>query len=104
MPDEHLNGQLFDSLLEAQVFTEDWRIDYNKRTAPTVHTAGSRRSSSLRAGFTDNNSHNSHSESISYRGPVTLPGAFSDPRIEFSRFSTSSSTPTSENDVGRIGG
>jgi hypothetical protein len=54
MPDEHLNGQLFDSLLEAQVFTEDWRIDYNKRTAPTVHTAGSRRSSSLRAGFTDN--------------------------------------------------
>jgi putative transposase len=27
--DEHLNGQLFDSLLEAQVLTEDWRIDYN---------------------------------------------------------------------------
>jgi hypothetical protein len=53
MPDEHLNGQLFDSLLEAQVFTEDWRID-NKRTAPTVHPAGSRPSSSLRAGFTDN--------------------------------------------------
>ena len=29
MRDEHLNGQVFDSLLEAQVFTEDWRIDYN---------------------------------------------------------------------------
>ena len=27
--DEHLNGQLFDSLLEAQVLTEAWRIDYN---------------------------------------------------------------------------
>ena len=27
--DEHLNGQLFDSLLEARVLTEDWRIDYN---------------------------------------------------------------------------
>jgi len=29
MRDEHLNGQQFDSLLEAQVLTEDWRIDYN---------------------------------------------------------------------------
>ena len=27
--DEHLNGQLFDTLFEAQVLTEDWRIDYN---------------------------------------------------------------------------
>ncbi len=27
--DEHLNGIQFDSLLEAQVFTEDWRVDYN---------------------------------------------------------------------------
>ena len=27
--DEHLNGQLFDSLLEAKVLTELWRIDYN---------------------------------------------------------------------------
>lgn len=30
MRDEHLNGQLFDSLLEAQVLNEDWRIDYNE--------------------------------------------------------------------------
>ena len=30
MHDEHLNGQLFDSLLEAQVLNEDWRIDYNE--------------------------------------------------------------------------
>jgi putative transposase len=27
--DEHLNGMRFDSMFEAQVFTEDWRIDYN---------------------------------------------------------------------------
>jgi len=31
MYDEHRNGQIFDSLLEAQVFTEDWRIDNNNR-------------------------------------------------------------------------
>jgi putative transposase len=29
--DELLNGELFDSLLEAQVVIEDWRIDYNSR-------------------------------------------------------------------------
>ena len=49
MRDEHLNGQVFDSLLEAQVLTEDWRIDYNK-TGPTALTAGLRRSSSSRPG------------------------------------------------------
>jgi len=27
MRDEHLNAQRFDTLLEAQVLTEDWRID-----------------------------------------------------------------------------
>ena len=34
MRDEHLNGQQFDTLLEAQVLTEDWRIDYNMQQAP----------------------------------------------------------------------
>ena len=29
--DEYLNGQIFESLLEAQGFTEDWRIDYSMR-------------------------------------------------------------------------
>ncbi len=33
MRDEHLNGQQFDILLEAQVLTEDWRIDYNMQPA-----------------------------------------------------------------------
>lgn len=29
MRDEHLNGQQFDSLLEAKILAENWRIDYN---------------------------------------------------------------------------
>ena len=37
MRDEHLNGQQFDSLLEAQVFTEDWRIDYNNNRPHSAH-------------------------------------------------------------------
>jgi putative transposase len=35
--DEHLNGQLFDSLLEAKVLTEDWRIDYNMNRPHSAH-------------------------------------------------------------------
>lgn len=47
--DEHLNGQLFDSLLEAKVLTEDWRIDYNTNR---THSGLGRNTplSSLRAG------------------------------------------------------
>jgi len=37
MRDEHLNGQLFDSLFEAQVLTEDWRIDYNINRPHSAH-------------------------------------------------------------------
>jgi putative transposase len=37
MRDEHLNGQQFDSLLEAQVLTEDWRIDYNMHRPHSAH-------------------------------------------------------------------
>ncbi len=37
MRDEHLNGQQFDSLLEAQVLTEDWRIDYNMNRPHSTH-------------------------------------------------------------------
>jgi putative transposase len=37
MRDEHLNGQLFDSLFEAQVLTEDWRIDYNENRPHSAH-------------------------------------------------------------------
>jgi transposase InsO family protein len=37
MRDEHLNGQVFDSLLEAQVLTEDWRIDYNNNRPHSAH-------------------------------------------------------------------
>jgi putative transposase len=37
MRDEHLNGQLFDSLFAAQVLTEDWRIDYNENRPHGAH-------------------------------------------------------------------
>jgi transposase InsO family protein len=37
MRDEHLNGQQFDSLLEARVLTEDWRIDYNMNRPHSAH-------------------------------------------------------------------
>ena len=37
MRDEHLNGQQFDSLLEAKVLTEDWRIDYNVARPHSAH-------------------------------------------------------------------
>ena len=35
--DEYLNGQQFDSLLEAQVLLEDWRIDYNINRPHSAH-------------------------------------------------------------------
>jgi putative transposase len=35
--DEFLNGQLFESLFEAQVLIEDWRIDYNVHRPHAAH-------------------------------------------------------------------
>jgi transposase InsO family protein len=35
--DEHLNGQRFAPLLEAKVFTEDWRIDYKINRPHSAH-------------------------------------------------------------------
>jgi putative transposase len=35
--DELLNGWQFDSLLEARVIIEDWRIDYNWQRPHTAH-------------------------------------------------------------------
>ena len=35
--DEFLNGQHFDSLLEAKVLLEDWRIDYNINRPHSAH-------------------------------------------------------------------
>jgi putative transposase len=35
--DEYLNGQLFDSVLEARILLEDWRIDYNLNRPHTAH-------------------------------------------------------------------
>ena len=70
MRDEHLNGQQFDSLLEAKVLTEDWRTDYNINTPHSAH-GWLTRSSSSRPGSTDRNT-NSHGGWLKYRGPVTI--------------------------------
>jgi putative transposase len=35
--DEYLNGQFFESLFEAQVLIEDWRIDYNVNRPHSAH-------------------------------------------------------------------
>ena len=35
--DEYLNGQRFDTLFEAQVLLEDWRIDYNMNRPHSAH-------------------------------------------------------------------
>jgi len=35
--DEYLNGQLFDTLLEARILLEDWRIDYNNNRPHRAH-------------------------------------------------------------------
>ena len=37
--DEFLNGWQFDSLIEAQVLIEDWRIDYNQNRPHSAHGA-----------------------------------------------------------------
>jgi len=37
MRDEHLNGQQLDSLLEAKILTENWRIDYNMNRPRSAH-------------------------------------------------------------------
>ena len=51
--DEHPNGQLFDSLLEAQVLTELWRIDY--KTGDTADSAGKDRPLSPKPGLSGTN-------------------------------------------------
>jgi transposase InsO family protein len=51
--DEFLNGQRFDSLLEARVLLEDWRIDYNINRPHSAHDWLTR-SSASKAGSTNN--------------------------------------------------
>jgi putative transposase len=74
--DELLNGQLFESVLEARVLLEDWRIDYNTSTGPTAHTAGVRRSSLSRP---SREHQHSHSDWLNYRDPLTLQDSASNP-------------------------
>ncbi len=56
--DEYLKGHLFETVLEAQVLLEGWRIEYNNER-PIARTAGDHRSSSLRSG-SDNTSYSMH--------------------------------------------
>ena len=35
--DEYLNGQIFETVLEARVLLEDWRIDYNCNRPHSAH-------------------------------------------------------------------
>jgi len=65
--DELLNGWQFDSLLEAKVLIEDWRLDYNINTAPP---ASSPRASSPKPGPTDTNRYRHKGWTI-HRGPLS---------------------------------
>ena len=68
MRDEYLNGQQFDSLLEAQVLTEDWRIDYNCNRPHSAH--GWLTPVEFVEAWLTTNSYSSHSGWLSYRDPV----------------------------------
>ena len=68
--DELLNAWRFDSLLEAKVLIEDWRIDYNMNR-PHSPTVTSRPASSPKLGSTETNQC-PHSDWTTYRGPLRL--------------------------------
>ena len=55
MRDEHLNGLLFENLFEAQVLTEDWRIDYNINRPHSAH--GWKTPAAFAAEWTSNHQH-----------------------------------------------
>ena len=55
MRDEHLNGQLFENLFEAQVLTEDWRIDYNVNRPHSAH--GGKTPAAFAAAWNSNHQH-----------------------------------------------
>ena len=72
--DEHLNGQLFDSLFEAQVLTEDWS-DRLQRQSP-AQRARLENAGRVRRGMEHRPpTSNSHNGWITYRVPVTGPAA-----------------------------
>jgi Integrase core domain len=68
--DELLNGWRFDSLLEAEVLIEDWRIDYNNNRPHTAH-GNLTQPSSPKPGPTNTNQH-SHNHWTSQRGPLIV--------------------------------
>ena len=64
------NGQRFDSLLEAQVLLEDWRIDYNMNRPHRPRTAGSPQSEFVETWLHQQRLRTSHSGSINYWDPL----------------------------------
>ena len=67
--DEYLNGQHFDSLLEAQVLLEDWRIDYNMNRPHSAH--GWLTPVEFVEAWLNQQQLHSHSEWINNRDPLT---------------------------------
>jgi putative transposase len=67
--DEFLNGHRFDSLLEAQVLIEDWRIDYNMNRPHSAH--GWLSPDEFARAWTNDTNPNSHKGWTSYRDPLT---------------------------------
>ncbi len=66
--DELLNGWCFDSLLEAQVLIEDWRIDYNVHRLHSAH--GELTPSEFAQAWTTVTNRHSHSAWTTHRGPL----------------------------------
>ena len=75
--DELLNGWQFDSLLEAQVLIEDWRIDYNSNRPHTAH-GDLTPTEFAQAWTTDNQPASSHSTWTTQRVPLSIGRAFED--------------------------
>ena len=77
--DELLNGQRFDSLLEARVLLEDWRIDYNINRPQSAH-GWLTSVEFVEVWLTDNSSH-SDSGWITNRDPLSTLGTAIDVEV-----------------------
>lgn len=83
MRDEHLIDQIFESLLESQVFAEDRQIDHDYSGTHSAH------------GWPADNSHSSHSELTHYRGSGHWGLRFKQPAANLEE-----STPDGDDDIG----
>ena len=74
--DELLNGWQFDSLLEARVIIEDWRIDYNEHRPHTAH--GDLTPTEFAQAWTTDTNQKPHSAWTTQRVPLTTTGSSDD--------------------------